>query len=106
MNDSAPHASTRPAETSQLQAQHLMKAYNGRVVVKDVSMEVSSGQVVGLLGRNGAGKTTCFYMIAGLVPTDGGTILLDGQSISHLPIHRRARLACRICRRKPRCSAS
>ena len=82
----------RPAETSQLQAQHLMKAYNGRVVVKDVSMEVSSGQVVGLLGRNGAGKTTCFYMIAGVVTTDGGTILLDGQSISHLPIHRRARL--------------
>ena len=82
----------RPAETSQLQAQHLMKAYNGRVVVKDVSMEVSSGQVVGLLGRNGAGKTTCFYMIAGLVATDGGNIVLDEHSISHLPIHRRARL--------------
>ena len=48
---------------SRLKAEHLMKAYNGRVVVKDVSMEVSSGQVVGLLGRNGAGKTTCFYMI-------------------------------------------
>ena len=92
MIDSTPSASARHPETSQLQAQHLMKAYNGRVVVKDVSMEVSSGQVVGLLGRNGAGKTTCFYMIAGLVPTDGGTILLDGQSISHLPIHRRARL--------------
>ena len=77
---------------SRLKAEHLMKAYNGRVVVKDVSMEVSSGQVVGLLGRNGAGKTTCFYMIAGLVATDGGNIVLDEHSISHLPIHRRARL--------------
>jgi lipopolysaccharide export system ATP-binding protein len=60
--------------------------------VKDVSIEVQSGEVVGLLGRNGAGKTTCFYMIAGLVPTDGGQIELDGQSINRLPIHRRARL--------------
>lgn len=77
---------------SRLKAEHLMKAYNGRVVVKDVSMEVSSGQVVGLLGRNGAGKTTCFYMIAGLVATNGGNIVLDEHSISHLPIHRRARL--------------
>jgi lipopolysaccharide export system ATP-binding protein len=57
-----------------------------------VSIEVQSGEVVGLLGRNGAGKTTCFYMIAGLVPTDGGQIELDGQSINRLPIHRRARL--------------
>ena len=77
---------------SRLSAQHLMKAYHGRQVVKDVSIEVQSGEVVGLLGRNGAGKTTCFYMIAGLVPTDGGQIELDGQSINRLPIHRRARL--------------
>jgi lipopolysaccharide export system ATP-binding protein len=69
-----------------------MKAYHGRKVVKDVSIEVHSGEVVGLLGRNGAGKTTCFYMIAGLVPTDGGSIELDGQAINRLPIHRRARL--------------
>lgn len=77
---------------SRLCAQHLMKAYHGRQVVKDVSIEVHSGEVVGLLGRNGAGKTTCFYMIAGLVPTDGGQIELDGQTINRLPIHRRARL--------------
>jgi lipopolysaccharide export system ATP-binding protein len=69
-----------------------MKSYHGRTVVKDVSIEVQSGEVVGLLGRNGAGKTTCFYMIAGLVPTDGGRIELDGQPINRLPIHRRARL--------------
>ena len=69
-----------------------MKAYHGRKVVLDVSIEVHSGEVVGLLGRNGAGKTTCFYMIAGLVPSDGGQISLDGQAINRLPIHKRARL--------------
>ena len=76
---------------SQLSARNLMKAYGGRQVVKDVSIDVRSGEVVGLLGRNGAGKTTCFYMIVGLVPTDGGRIELDGASISRLPIHKRAR---------------
>jgi len=69
-----------------------MKAYHGRKVVLDVSIEVHSGEVVGLLGRNGACKTTCFYMIAGLVPSDGGQISLDGQAINRLPIHKRARL--------------
>jgi lipopolysaccharide export system ATP-binding protein len=77
---------------SRLSASHLMKAYHGRQVVKDVSIDVRSGEVVGLLGRNGAGKTTCFYMIAGLVPTDGGLIELDGKPINRLPIHRRARM--------------
>jgi lipopolysaccharide export system ATP-binding protein len=77
---------------SRLSVQHLMKSYNGRLVVRDVSLEVASGEVIGLLGRNGAGKTTCFYMIAGLVASDGGTIELDSSSISRLPIHRRARL--------------
>jgi lipopolysaccharide export system ATP-binding protein len=85
-------ASTRLGAPSTLRAEHLMKAYSGRQVVKDVSLQVESGQVVGLLGPNGAGKTTCFYMIVGLVPSDGGVISLDGQSIGHLPIHRRARL--------------
>ena len=69
-----------------------MKAYHGRQVVKDVSLDVRSGEVVGLLGPNGAGKTTCFYMIVGLVPSDAGEIELDGKLISRLPIHRRARL--------------
>jgi len=77
---------------SRLSVQHLMKSYNGRLVVRDVSLEVASGEVIGLLGRNGAGKTTCFYMIAGLVASDGGSIELDSSSISRLPIHRRARL--------------
>jgi lipopolysaccharide export system ATP-binding protein len=77
---------------SRLRAAELNKRYKTRVVVHDVSLEVSSGEVVGLLGPNGAGKTTCFYMIVGLVPVDAGAIHLDGNELTHLPIHRRARL--------------
>jgi lipopolysaccharide export system ATP-binding protein len=77
---------------SQLQAFGLKKRYKSRVVVKDVSIDVSSGEVVGLLGPNGAGKTTCFYMIVGLIAVDDGTIRLDGKEISHFAMHRRARL--------------
>ena len=79
------------APASRLSVQHLMKAYHGRQVVRDVSLEVRSGEVVGLLGPNGAGKTTCFYMIVGLVPCDAGVIELDGSPIGRMPIHRRAR---------------
>ncbi len=77
---------------SQLRTDTLKKRYKSRVVVKDVSLEVSSGEVVGLLGPNGAGKTTCFYMIVGLVAVDGGRIFVDGRDISRMPMHRRARL--------------
>jgi lipopolysaccharide export system ATP-binding protein len=77
---------------SQLRAVELNKRYKKRVVVHDVSLEVSSGEVVGLLGPNGAGKTTCFYMIVGLVAADGGRIHIDDREITRLPIHRRARL--------------
>lgn len=77
---------------SRLGAQHLSKRYKARTVVKDVSLEVESGEVVGLLGPNGAGKTTCFYMIVGLIPADGGSIVLDEADLNHMPIHRRARL--------------
>ena len=77
---------------SLLRAERLRKRYKSRAVVKDVSLEVSSGEVVGLLGPNGAGKTTCFYMIVGLIAADAGRIELDGREITHLPIHRRARL--------------
>ena len=78
--------------TSVLRAAGLMKRYRKRTVVADVSLEVESGQVVGLLGPNGAGKTTCFYMILGLVPTDAGSVTLDGDDLTHLPIYRRSRL--------------
>jgi lipopolysaccharide export system ATP-binding protein len=77
---------------SRLRAVELNKRYKKRIVVHDVSIEVSSGEVVGLLGPNGAGKTTCFYMIVGLVAADGGRIYIDDREITRLPIHRRARL--------------
>ncbi|MCS6945163.1 MAG: LPS export ABC transporter ATP-binding protein [Sutterellaceae bacterium] len=90
-----PRIAGLPAEEARrghLVAEHLQKRYGGRLVVKDVSLTVAAGEVVGLLGPNGAGKTTCFYMVVGLVPMDSGAIYLDGVSIAHLPIHRRARL--------------
>jgi len=77
---------------SQLVSQKLRKRYKSRTVVSDVSLDVTSGEVVGLLGPNGAGKTTCFYMIVGLIPADAGSIHLDQTDLTHLPIHRRARL--------------
>jgi len=77
---------------SELIVQGLKKRYKSRQVVKNVSLDVSSGEVVGLLGPNGAGKTTSFYMMVGLVPLDGGSIRLDGEELSRLPIHRRSRL--------------
>ena len=76
--------------TSMLKVRGLQKSYGARQVVQDVSLDVASDEVVGLLGPNGAGKTTSFYMIVGLVPSEGGEILLDGDSLSSLPIHRRA----------------
>jgi len=75
-----------------LEAHHLQKSYGRRQVVKDVSLSVRTGEVVGLLGPNGAGKTTSFYMIVGLLRASAGDITIDGQSIEHMPIHRRARL--------------
>jgi lipopolysaccharide export system ATP-binding protein len=77
---------------SELRAERLQKRFKARTVVKDVSLEVKSGEVVGLLGPNGAGKTTCFYMIVGLIPGDGGAILLDQKNLNRMPIHKRARM--------------
>src|SRR5512139_2767690 len=77
---------------SELIVSGLKKRYKTRTVVKDVSLDLASGEVVGLLGPNGAGKTTCFYMIVGLVAADGGRIFVDERDITHFPIHRRARL--------------
>lgn len=77
--------------TATLSAKQLQKNYKSRRVVKDVSLSVSN-EVVGLLGANGAGKTTSFYMIVGLVTPDGGEVYLNGQNISLYPMHKRARL--------------
>ena len=79
-------------DLSHLEARHLQKSYGSRQVVFDVSVKVEKGEVVGLLGPNGAGKTTSFYMIVGLVRTDGGQILIDGEDVTRMPIHRRARM--------------
>ena len=80
------------ADNQGLVANNLGKSFKKRPVVRGVSVSIQRGEVVGLLGPNGAGKTTCFYMITGLVQPDYGTIVLDGQNISALPMYRRARL--------------
>ncbi|MBD3619815.1 MAG: LPS export ABC transporter ATP-binding protein [Chromatiales bacterium] len=77
---------------SRLGADDLKKRYRGRVILDGVSFHVDSGEVVGLLGPNGAGKTTSFYMVVGLVPCDEGSITLDDQDLTRLPMHGRARL--------------
>lgn len=76
---------------AQLIASNLAKAYRSRAVVQDVSLHLESGSIVGLLGPNGAGKTTCFYMIVGIIRADKGTITLNGEDITALPMHERAR---------------
>ena len=83
---------SEPVVTSRLEAHHLQKVYGSRKVVHDVSVQVDKGEVVGLLGPNGAGKTTSFYMIVGLVRSDGGQILIDGEDVTRMPIHKRSRM--------------
>jgi lipopolysaccharide export system ATP-binding protein len=75
-----------------LVAHGLGKSYRRRPVVRHASLAVARGEAVGLLGANGAGKTTIFYMITGLVQADYGTIELDGHDVTALPMYRRARL--------------
>ena len=75
-----------------LVASNLAKSYKSRQVVRDLSLTVANGEVVGLLGPNGAGKTTAFYMIVGLVPCDAGTVQLGDADLTHLAMHRRARM--------------
>ena len=93
MNDAAamplPTAGTGLIEGG-LEVRSIAKSYDRRAVLHDVSLEVRRGEVVGLLGLNGAGKTTCFYSVMGLVKPDSGRILLDGRDITGLPMYRRA----------------
>ncbi|KCZ91390.1 MULTISPECIES: LPS export ABC transporter ATP-binding protein [Hyphomonas] len=81
---------TEPAEG--LVVKNIAKAFGKRQVVRDVSLSLQRGEVVGLLGPNGAGKTTCFYMIMGLIGVDSGTISIDGEDVTRLPMYQRARL--------------
>ncbi|MAX67487.1 MAG: LPS export ABC transporter ATP-binding protein [Bacteriovoracaceae bacterium] len=78
-------------EALSFKAEELKKVYGSRAVVKDVSLEVNQGEVVGLLGPNGAGKTTSFYMMVGLVKVDHGVIYLNGENVTKLPLHERAK---------------
>jgi lipopolysaccharide export system ATP-binding protein len=70
----------------------LRKSYRKRLVIRDVSIHLNSGEIVALLGPNGSGKTTCFYSIAGLVMPEGGQVVLNGRDVTRLPMYRRARL--------------
>jgi LPS export ABC transporter ATP-binding protein len=76
---------------AKLIASKLKKVIKNKIIVRDISLEVNSGEVVGLLGPNGAGKTTTFYMISGLLPQNSGHVLLNGTDISKAPIHKRAK---------------
>lgn len=81
-----------PTSASGLSVQGLRKSYKKRLIIRDVSLSVKTGEAVALLGPNGSGKTTTFYAIAGLVQAEGGQVSINGQDISSLPMYRRARL--------------
>jgi len=83
-------ASPRQDRALRLSADHLLKVYRGRKVVKDVSVEIAQGEIVGLLGPNGAGKTTTFYMVVGLTRPDAGRVMLGDEDITELPMYLRA----------------
>ena len=75
-----------------LRVRNLRKSYRKRPVIRDVSLDLTRGEVVALLGPNGSGKTTCFYSIAGLVMPDGGQVTIDGRDVTNFPMYRRAKL--------------
>ncbi len=84
-----------------LATEKLAKEYRGRRVVNGVSVEVGAGEIVGLLGPNGAGKTTTFNMVVGVVKPDAGSVTFQGQEITHLPMHERARLGIGYLTQEP-----
>ncbi|MBL0927761.1 MAG: LPS export ABC transporter ATP-binding protein [Phycisphaerales bacterium] len=84
-----------------LDVRNLQKSFNGRKVVENVSFHVERAEIVGLLGRNGAGKTTSFRMTIGMLEADGGAVVFDGQDVSNLPMYRRARLGMGYLSQEP-----
>ncbi len=89
---STPENGHHPAAAGSVSAEHLRKTYGKRRVVDDVSFRVNEGEIVGLLGANGAGKTTSFYMLVGLETPETGSIHIDGRDVTGLPMYLRARL--------------
>ncbi|MDB4137984.1 LPS export ABC transporter ATP-binding protein [Methylophilaceae bacterium] len=86
---------------AELTIQNLRKSYKKKVVVKDISLNVKSGEVVGLLGPNGAGKTTSFYMIVGLVAAENGSIKIDQNELTKMPIHNRSKIGISYLPQEP-----
>ena len=86
---------------SELIIQNIKKTYKKNSVVKDISLNISSGEVVGLLGPNGAGKTTSFYMIVGLISSEHGTIKIDAHDLTKMPIHKRSKLGISYLPQEP-----
>ena len=84
-----------------LEAHNLVKKYSGRTVVNNISITISQRSIVGLLGRNGAGKTTSFRIIMGMITPDSGTVVFDGQDITTLPMYKRARLGIGYISQEP-----
>jgi len=84
-----------------LRIQNIKKSYKNKDVVKDISLEISSGEIIGLLGPNGAGKTTSFYMIVGLIQPEHGSILVDNNDITKKPIHVRSQLGLAYLPQEP-----
>lgn len=80
------------ASESKINALNIKKTYGKKVVLYNVTLDITQGEVVGFLGPNGSGKTTLFYIIAGLVRANQGTVLLDNIKLNQLPMHRRAQL--------------
>jgi len=84
-----------------LEATGLVKSYSGRRVVDGVSFHVDRGEIVGLLGRNGAGKTTSFRMVIGMITPEGGTVEFDGHDVTHAPMFRHARMGMGYLSQEP-----
>ena len=76
----------------ELKIENLVKTIKNHEIVRGISMELHTGEVVGLLGPNGAGKTTTFYMVCGLIEATDGKVYIDGEDVSHLPLHKRSRM--------------
>jgi len=89
------------ADAHLLHTNGLVKSYGGRRVVNEVEITVDKGEIVGLLGKNGAGKTTTFYMIVGLIRPEAGTVRFAGADVTHMPMHRRARLGMGYLSQEP-----